>query len=280
MVGAYTWLVPREDEKQREEVAGEMPPEAPRLEKDDDGEEGSEDEEQRLCEADIDTHQPVPEDMEIRVFRMTLPMPSKNASETIKAGMEMIMRLKADGFEVQRIHTDRGKEFRGRFQSWAMNHGLVVSRTAGDDPRANGRAEVAVQFVKGMLRKALHQAKAEGNFWPLAARYVNEILRCNRRGDKVMFPPFLAKVLVRKRAWKRDGLDPVMQEVFYICPSWSDHGHCILREDGAVAVSGYTLQPAKRHETEEMRLVLEGGDEKGALEVRRRIRGKRAIKEF
>ena len=200
-------------------------------------EEATEDEVQRLPEieeeqgedelrsdADIDTDQPLPEGMELRVFRMTLPMPSKNTSETIKAAMEMIMRLKADGFEVLRIHTDRGKEFGGKFQSWAMNRGLVVTRTAGDDPRANGRAEVAVQFVKGMLRKALHQAGAEADFWPLASRYVNEILRCNCRGDKVMFPPFMAKVLVRKRAWKRDGLDPTMQEVSYICPSWLDIG--------------------------------------------------------
>ena len=58
--------------------------------------------------------------------------------------MEMIMGLQVDGFEVQRVHTDRGKEFRGQFQTWAMNRSLVVSRTAGDDPRANGRAEVAV----------------------------------------------------------------------------------------------------------------------------------------
>ena len=260
------------------------------FERDDGGEEATEDEVQRLPEieeeqredelrsdADIDTDQPLPEGMELRVFRMTLPMPSKNTSETIKAAMEIVMRLKADGFEVQRTHTDRGKEFRGKFQSWAMKRGLVVTRTAGDDPTPNGRAEVAVQFVKGMLRKALHQAGAEADFWSLASRYVNEILRCNRRGDKVMFPPFMAKVLVRKRAWKRDGLDPTMQEVSYICPSWLDHGHWTLKEDGTVAASRYTLQPAKKHETEEVWLALEG-HERGPLEVRRRIRPSRSSK--
>ena len=63
---------------------------------------------------DLETNQPILDGMETRVFRMTLPMPSKNLSETIKAAMEMLMRLKVDGFEVQRLHTDRGKEFRQR----------------------------------------------------------------------------------------------------------------------------------------------------------------------
>ena len=202
-------------------------------------------EDANVSEKKVPTDVPMPDGMEMRVFRMVLPMTAKKASETIKGTMEMLMRLRADGFEVHRAHTDRGKEFRGRFQSWGMNRGLVVTRTAGDDPRANGRAEVAVQYVKCMLRKALDEARAEVEFWPLAARHINEVLRCKRRGDDITFPPFVTKVLVRQRGWKRDELSPTMHEVSYVCPSWSDHGHWVLKSDDVVAISRYTIKPAK-----------------------------------
>ena len=85
--------------------------------------------------------------------------------------------------------------------------------TSGDDPRANGRAEVAVQVVKTILRKALHEAEAEVDYWPMAARYINEVLRYGERGYKVNFPSFMKPVIARKRGWKRDELQPFSEEV-------------------------------------------------------------------
>ena len=190
------------------------------------------------------------------------------------------MRLRADGFHMTRIHSDRGKEFRGKFQAWAESRGFITTRTAGDDPRANGRAEVAVQAVKSMLRKALHEAQTELEYWPMAARYINEVLRYCRRGDKIDFPPFMKPVLARKRAWKRLELEPASEEVWYLAPAWADHGHWIMRADGSVGITRYTLMAAPLAQVDEVWLALEedgrGGD---PIAVRRRIRGKRAIRE-
>ena len=299
MVGTYTWLVPLGDQKQKEEADVEVPAEAPRIEAGvEDGEAGAvgaEDQEaaevedepppegvdallEGESEADEKDLGPIPDDMEVRVFRMVLPLPSKRPKEIIKAVSELVMRLRADGHCVHRVHTDRGKEFMGAFPAWVMNRGFVLSRTAGEDPRANGRAEVAVQYVKGMIRKALHEAQCDAEQWPLAARFVNEVLRCRRRGDEVKFPKFMEPVLVRKRNWRRDDVEAVSHEVRYICPAWSDHGHWVLRPDKTAAVTRYVLKPAPRREVDQVWLALEEDDERHAMDVRRRLRGKQAAR--
>ena len=286
LIGAYTWLVPKGDELLREPDVGEVPDDAPVLEGGDleEEHEGAEDDDaeqvegERLDEEEVDGPG---DDLEIRVFRLVIPMPSKAATEVVRASSEMVMRLRADGYHLTRIHSDRGKEFRGKFQDWAEGRGIITTRTAGDDPRANGRAEVSVQAVKSMLRKALHESQADLEYWPMAARHINEILRYSRRGDKIDFPPFMKRVLARKRGWKRQELEPVSEEVWYLAPAWADHGHWIMRSDGSVGITRYTMMPAPVAQVDEVWLALEddgrGGD---PIAVRRRIRGKRAIREL
>ena len=155
---------------------------------------------------------------------MVVPMPSKAATEVVKATTEMVLRLRADGFHLTRIHTDQGKEFSGKFARWVKSRDLTFTRTPGDDPQANGRAEVAVQAVKTMLRRSLHESQSDLDLWPMAARHINEVFCKQRRGEAVDFPQFGAKVLARKRGWKLSELEPISEEVTYIAPSWSNHG--------------------------------------------------------
>ena len=77
-----------------------------------------------------------------------------------------------------------------------MALGFLHTRTPGDDPRANGRAEVSVQNVKGQgpLRRTLYQAGAGSEMWPLALRHVNEVLRTQRIASTKEFPRFLETV--------------------------------------------------------------------------------------
>ena len=296
LVGTYTWLVPRGDEKQVEPGAGEVPGEEHRLERDeadgaaeDDGgrlevedalaERGGEEEEEVADHDELrEEEYEQPDGLEFRVFRLVTPLPHKGAKETVRGAAEMVMRLQADGYHVSRIHTDQGKEFRGRFQTWAENRNFHVTRTAGDDPQANGRAEVAVQYIKTMVRKALHEAQVETDLWPLAARHINEVLHCSRRGDAVTFPGFMTKVLARKRGWKLQELAQVSEEVRYVAPAWSDHGHWIMKEGGKLAITRYTMRPAPRHQLEEVWLALEREQETDPMAARRRIRGKRAVR--
>lgn len=40
--------------------------------------------------------------------------------------MEFELRLKADGFGVNQIHTDEGHEFYGQLKAWCLQRGIVV----------------------------------------------------------------------------------------------------------------------------------------------------------
>lgn len=76
---------------------------------------GGEDDEEKSEEGSSkeDTNQGEPrseDDMEIRVFRLALPMLSKKAAEVTKTTMEFILRLRMDGYHVNHIHADQGHE--------------------------------------------------------------------------------------------------------------------------------------------------------------------------
>ena len=302
LVGTYTWLVPKGDEKQKEPEQGDPPDDGPRIERDaleaeeeepqgdareelhpglDQGDDPAQEDGLERLDGQIPEEERPPDDMEFRVYRLVIPIPHKGSKDTVKGATEMIMRLRADGYHVSRIHTDQGKEFRSRFEEWAKSRGYHVTRTAGDDPQGNGRAEVAVQYIKTLLRRSLHEAGQEAEFWPLAARHINEVLHHCRRGDGVNFPAFMSTVIARKRGWKRSELEAVSEEVRYIAPAWAEHGHWVMREDGSIAVTRYTLKPAKRHELDEAWIALELEEEgRDPLMARRRIRGKRAVKDL
>ena len=96
--------------------------------------------------------------------------------------------------------------------SWTGNH---LTRTPGDDPRSNGRAECAVKTIKTQIRRVLLQAEAPGSWWPWATRFVNELNRAARIGKRPDWPPFLSTVMVRKRKWLRGVFEISTENVKY-----------------------------------------------------------------
>ena len=86
------------------------------------------------------------------------PNEAKKAKEAVRVTMDMLLRLGAD-VEPNYPYT-------------------------GDDPRANGRAEVAVNSIKIQIRCVLLQAEANASWWPWATRFVNELNRASRVGKK------------------------------------------------------------------------------------------------
>ena len=225
----------------------------------------------------VEEDQPLPEGFSVRVFRMALPMSSKHSSEVTQTAMEFILRLRADGFFISRVHTDGGREFLGQFKQWLASRGILHSRTPGDDPRANGRVEVAVQTIKTMIRRVMIQAGATREWWPWAVRYVNELLRNSRITTPVEFPGFLEVVHTRKRTWKNQQFEAVMSQVMYLCPAWHEHGHFIQRENERPSVTRYVLRRLQEPTTEAHWIALEKEVE-DTLSLRRRIRGKSTIR--
>ena len=285
LVGAYTWLAPKGsplDDKQRDypdedeedgiekKVIDEEEDEA-----DDEGnpredplDEGEEPEEGAKKEVED------PEEFEIKVFRMVTPLPSKYSGPVLQAVVDMILKLRTDGFEVAQVHSDNGGEFTSdAMQRWMSARGYIRTFTGVSDPQANGRAENAVQQVKSHIRRLLHQANWSSNKWPMAARHCDEQLRAARLGEKQKFPPLGAEVLVKKRKWQKKEFHPTMDRVTYIAPSWEGHGHWVEREDGTRIVTRFYLHKTWNPITDQSWLaVLE--EMPDPVEVRRRLRAK------
>ena len=224
-------------------------------------------EEERLSEEEL-------KNWEVRVFRMAAPLATKRTEETLRMAIEFVLRLKADGYQVNQIHTDQGHEYYGQFREWCDRRGILLTRTPGDDPQGNGRAEVAIQGVTRQIRATLHQAGKGWEWWPMAARHAAEILRYARIEKKVDVPPFMEEVLVRRRHWRRGVLmEPSTEKVRYICPAWDHHGHWVLKEDGTKIVTRYVIRRLAEPITEGVWVALEE-ETLDALQARRRMREK------
>lgn len=123
------------------EAPGDLAPEGPPQEeeeedKEENGEEGAEGEEKQKIDEALEQ-----EEAEIRLFKLVLPLRSKKAKEVTRAAMEMILKLKIDGYHVNRIHSDRGHEFLGSFETWMKSRGIILTKTSGDDPNASSRGQ-------------------------------------------------------------------------------------------------------------------------------------------
>ena len=216
---------------------------------------------------------------EMRTFRLASPMTSKTAAEVRRATMDQILRLRADGFHVGRIHCDQGHEFQGHFKNWAHQRGIAVTRTAGDDPSANGRAEVAVKSIKTQIRRVLLHAKANAKWWPWAARYVNEMNRAVRIDKPPSWPPFLEPVTIRKRTWKRGTFETSTETVQYLCPAPDQHGHWVHKENERPRITKMFMQKLLTPVSEANWIALEQ-EMADALTVRRRLRERASIRKF
>ncbi|CAL1174186.1 unnamed protein product [Cladocopium goreaui] len=316
LVGALTWTVPK-DSKIREEEVPELEGEAPNFEarKDEeviamedqhdqpqeqpqgilDDEELEVEERQRAPEGEdevpkVEECQRAPEgeaerkeeekeEFETRVFRLAAPMYSKKATEVTRAVMDMMLRLRADGYHIGHIHSDQGHEFQGHFKRWCRERGVLLTRTPGDDPRANGRAETAVKSIKTQVRRILLQAQAEPTWWPWATRYVNELNRSVRLAKTPDYPPFLSDIMVRKRRWRRGTFETSTETVKYLCPAPEEHGHWVMPKDEAPRITKLIMKATHLPLAEEQWMALER-ESLDALAVRRRMRGKSTIRKL
>ena len=294
LVGAYTWLVERGQSTTEE--APEVPELAPEIE-DDEGEAelGEDGDQQAAGEEEVPGHAEVhgedlvgeeerdlPEDFEIEVFRLAVPVADRSAERILEAIIYLYMQLRADGYQVQQIHTDRAREFMAKsFVKWCLVRNIYKTTTSGDSPQQNGRAERAVQYVKARIRVLLLSASWSAARWPLACWNAHSMERLRRLKKAGEVPSFGTKVLVRRRFWKSKELEPTHETVEYIASLPEVHGHLVRRPDGALMVTAYVLERTEQPpELEDTWLAVQtmAEEKEDALQVRRRIRGKTSIR--
>ncbi len=217
-------------------------------------------------------------DFEVRTFRMVVPIESKRGEVVLQGIVEMVHQLRLDGFEITQVHSDNGGEFKATcVRRWLNNRGYIQTFTGVNEPQSNGRAENAVQQVKNQMRRLLLQANLGSEWWPIAARHTNAQLHALRIGKKQDFPPLNMEVLTKKRDWKSKEFAPTMEKVRYLCPSWQNHGHWVVREDGTRIVTRFYISKVFNPVTDQSWIAF-SDEHPNPIEVRRRIRGKTAVR--
>ena len=221
-------------------------------------------------------------DPEVNVFRLCIPMETKGSSEVLQAINAMYIQLRVSGYSVVRLHTDKGGEYRGKpLQRWCDARSIHKTTTAGVSSQSNGRAERSIQEVKSRIQRLLLSANMDAEHWPQACRYVHQMERRRwSQGHEKPCPPFGAQVLIKRRFWGRQDLQPTHEVVRYMSPDPDSHGHRVMKENGMVAVAPYYIAKATKPDYDEVwvGLIAEQDQEHQALDIRRRIRGKTTMK--
>ncbi len=294
LVGTFTWPtggvgedVEEEVEEEKEEAEMEPKLEDPNGEEEvvegelralhqEDEKEEEVDSEATEKEEDPKEEEEVIPEAQVKVHRMAIPLPSKHADDVLRGVSDLYLTLRSEGMYVRQLHSDLAREFKAHgLAKWCMERGVLQTFTSGVDPQANGRAERAVQATKMEVRKMLRAAGVGAELWPLAVRHLNEVWRKDRLGGKEKIPPFMSKVIVKKRYWKAKDFDPKNEVVKYIAPSWLFHGHWIMREDGSKALTRAVITNTQEPVTDEVWIALE--DDLNPLDARQRIRGKSVV---
>ena len=180
------------------------------------------------------------EGMVTRTIMLVEPLKTRRAAEVIAATQSMVAKLRWWGFEVTRLHSDRGRELVSTaLRRWAVSHGLYKTLSSPDEPQANGRAEAAVGWVKRKARALLLAAGANANLWHGAALQAVEIR--NRKimremgSPQLQLPVFGQKVVVKKRRWKREAWEAITQNATYVgpCPDMT-FGLRVMDQGGSI----------------------------------------------
>ena len=219
------------------------------------------------------------EEVHMAVHRMAVPMASRASEEVLKHIIDFYLMLKADGYEVRQIHSDRAAEFISpKLERWCRERDILQTWSAGAEPQSNGRAERTVQEIKSRVRRLLHAARVGPEWWPVALRNVNERLRRERmkvnwNGQKFEeIPAFMQEVTVKKRFWRTKELEPGREVVKYLSPTWLHHGHWVLREDGTKMLTRAVFKRMTEPVDDQAWIALE--DALTPVDLRRRLRGK------
>ena len=174
--------------------------------------------------------------------------------------MQVVTQIKALGFPVHRLHSDRGREFRNSsLAHFSRFHCLTHTTTTGDDFRANGRTENVVRQLKRAARTLLRAHDAPPSAWSFAMRHVCARLRASALSvlgcPSPKLLPWRARLVLRQRTWSRLaagswGSRALMVTV--LCPSPDvPGGHLVVTDDGRYLHSDVLVEVGETVELQE-----------------------------
>ncbi|CAE7852855.1 unnamed protein product [Symbiodinium microadriaticum] len=167
-----------------------------------------------------------------------IPVNNKKAATMLPAVQRIAADVKALGYPITRIHSDRGGEFRGNLvRRWALSQGMWPTTTSGSDSAANGVAESGVRYLKRRARILLDSAGLDKANWPTAVQYAAAQQRCDQLGVVPVMPvAYGTKVYVKTKKYKTGAVEDFGHHWTrgrYVGPSTDIRGgHVILKDSG------------------------------------------------
>ena len=149
---------------------------------------------------------PAPLSRDFVTLRWAEPLKNRSADHLRLVIMQSVAKCKAYGVPVLRFHSDRAREFQSsKLSRWLAEQAIHSTKSAPEDPQANGTAESAVREIKRAARRSLLSSGLPSSHWPLAVRQASEILwRSALAHLGCPTRPLLAfgtKVQARSREW-------------------------------------------------------------------------------
>ena len=189
-----------------------------------------------------------------------IPLENKSGKNVSGAIMQVVTQIKALGFPVHRLHSDRGREFRNSsLAHFSHFHCLTHTTTTGDDFRANGRTENVIRQLKRAARTLLRAHDAPPSAWSFAMRHVCARLRASALSvlgcPSPKLLPWRARLVLRQRTWSRLaagswGSRALMVTV--LCPSPDvPGGHLVVTDDGRYLHSDVLVEVGEAVELQE-----------------------------
>ena len=204
----------------------------------------------------------------------------KTHGEVLTAIGRMHARAKAEGFDVRRLHSDRGREYNNKpLRDWCARHAVHKTLAVAEEHQGNGRAEGAIMRVKSKTRTILEESASEKSDWPLAAKLAaHELKNAARKRLKLEMQqslPFDTKVQVISRSWKRETWESRTTTAWVKCPSADmSRGWVVATEDGKLLTTGKLFPSVEQGKVS----FSSTGPAVDVDAPERRVTGKRAIR--
>ena len=172
--------------------------------------------------------------MEWQTLRFAIPLKGRQARETMEAIQDVCVYLRANGFPVARLHSDRAKEFRTKaLHRWCLERDIYQTFTEGYKPVQNGAAESNIKWLKARARLLVNQAGMDVKFRPNAMRQACALYNARQRQLPCVPIVFGANVMVKVKKQTLGPFERRWQSGTFMGPAVDvREGHVIRLENG------------------------------------------------
>ena len=136
-----------------------------------------------------------------------LPLRRRTSSQVLATVQSMVLRMKSQGLQIQRVHSDGARELRTEpLKRWMLQHGILSTYTEGQAPQQNGRAEAAVKWLKNEVRLLLSSTGLPRSCWATAGGHATAVQRSKVLGNNSGAPllPYGTKIHLRSKNYGKN----------------------------------------------------------------------------